>query len=168
MKLYDFFKEATANRKIKFDCNCINRFLTFSRILYPGSKLATYRRLHKYYEQPDYDYHQCMRFLSVLADNFDDYISHLYKNSNNIIKRDTSVGYYGCTNYYFEIEYPDDDYIDDVTGELIPGFRKYGFSKQHQPSPLVQMELFMDSQGIPLSMSLSQGNKSEQLTATPT
>lgn len=168
LKLDDFFRDATANRKIKYDCNLISRFLTFSRILYPASKLSTYRHLHYFYEQPHYEYYDSMRFLSVLAENFDEYISHLYKNSNNIIKRDTSVCYYDCTNYYFEIEYPDDDYVDEVTGEVTPGFRKYGFSKQHQPNPLVQMGLFMDSQGIPLSMSLSHGSKSEQLTAAPT
>lgn len=168
LRIDEFFEKATAGKKIKYDCHLINRFLTFSRILFPASKLATWRHLHLYYEQPDFEYHQCMRFLSVLAENLDDYIAHLYKFSNSIIKRDTSVCFYDCTNYYFEIEYPDEDYIDEVTGEVTKGFRKYGHSKQHQPSPLVQMGLFMDRQGIPLSMSLTPGNTSEQVTATPT
>lgn len=168
LKIDEFFQKVTENKKIKYDCHLINRILTFSRILYPASKLATHRHLHLYYEQPDFEYHQCMRFLSVLAENFDDYIAHLYKNSNNIIKRDTSVCFYDCSNFYFETEYPDDDYVDEVTGEVTQGFRKYGRSKQHQPSPLVQMGLFMDRQGIPLSMSLTPGNTSEQVTATPT
>lgn len=168
LKIDEFFQNVTENKKIKYDCHLINRILTFSRILYPASKLATHRHLHLYYEHPHFEYHQCMRFLSVLAENLDDYIAHLYKNSNNIIKRDTSVCFYDCSNYFFEIEYPDDDYVDEVTGEVTPGFRKYGRSKQHQPSPLVQMGLFMDRQGIPLSMSLTPGNTSEQVTATPT
>lgn len=168
LRIDEFFENITSDKKIKYDCQLINRILTFSRILYPGSKLATHRHRHLFYEQPHYEYHQSMRFLSVLAEHLDDYIAHLYKNSHNIVKRDTSVCFYDCTNFYFETEYPDDDYIDEVTGEVIRGFRKYGHSKQHQPSPLVQMGLFMDKQGIPLSMSLTSGNTSEQTTVTPT
>ena len=63
---------------------------------------------------------------------------------------------------------PDDDYVDEVTGEVFPGFRKYGISKEHRPNPIVQMGLFMDRHGIPLSMSLNPGNQNEQLSAVPT
>ena len=62
----------------------------------------------------------------------------------------------------------DDDYVDEVTGEVFPGFRKYGISKEHRPNPIVQMGLFMDRHGIPLSMSLNPGNQNEQLSAVPT
>src|SRR5699024_7144551 len=93
---------------------------------------------------------------------------HLYKYSSQIIDIDTSVCYFDCTNYYFEIESPDDDYVDEVTGEVFPGFRKYGISKEHRPNPIVQMGLFMDRHGIPLSMSLNPGNQNEQLSAVPT
>ena len=55
-----------------------------------------------------------------------------------------------------------------MTGEVFPGFRKYGISKEHRPNPIVQMGLFMDRHGIPLSMSLNPGNQNEQLSAVPT
>ena len=45
--------------------------------------------------------------------------------------------------------------------------RQYGFSKEHRPNPIVEMGLFMDSRGIPITMCLHPGNTSEQLTAIP-
>lgn len=167
LKLNDFFNNITADRKITFDCNIINRFLTYARILDPKSKLGTFDDMSTYYEQPDIPYHHMLRFMDVLAENYDSYISHLFEQSNNVIKRDNSVCYFDCTNYYFEIEHEDDDYIDEVTGEVFEGIRKYGPSKQHQPAPLVQMGLFMDKQGIPISMCISSGSTNEQKCVIP-
>lgn len=167
LELGSFFKNITNDSKITFDPNTVNRFLTFARILYPDSKLGTHQNLSHYYEKPSFDYIHILRTMDLLSANYDNYISYLFEKSKNIVKRDTSVCYYDCTNYYFEIESPDDDYIDDVTGEFTKGFRKFGISKQHQPAPLVQMGLFMDSDGIPLSMCLTSGSDNEQTTAIP-
>ncbi|MEG2543824.1 MAG: hypothetical protein RR986_03885 [Longicatena sp.] len=91
--------------------------------------------------------------MDFLEEQYDEYLKYLFINSNNIIKLDASVCYYDCTYYYFEIE--DEDVIDEITGEYIKGFRKYAPSKQQQPLPLVQMGLFMDGKGIPISMVLT-------------
>ncbi|MBM6931735.1 IS1634 family transposase [[Clostridium] spiroforme] len=169
LKIRDFFDDIVSRTKITYDVNEINRFVTFDRILEPCSKLGTFKHLDSYFEAPDIQYHNILKHHSLLAENFDDYIGHLFTNSNNIVKRDTSVCYFDCTNYYFEIEEPDEDDYDDVTGELISlGLRKYGISKQHQPAPLVQMGLFMDGAGIPISMCINPGNQNEQVCATAT
>lgn len=102
-----------------------------------------------------------------MYDHYDEYISHLYDASTKLIKRDTSVCFFDCSNYYFEIESNDEDYIDPVTGEVTKGLRKYGVSKEHRPNPIVQMGLFMDKDGIPLSMCISSGSDNEQTTAIP-
>lgn len=167
LRLKDFFKQKTIGRKITFDCYTISRFLTYARILDPASKSATLGRLSSYYEQPDFDYQHILRFMDLLAENYDDYLAWLYKNSNSIIKRDTSVLYYDCTNFYCECEQPDEDVVDEVTGEVINGLRRFGLSKEHRPNPIVEMGLFMDSRGIPITMCLYSGNTSEQLTAVP-
>ncbi len=167
LRLKDFFKQKTIGRKITFDCYTISRFLTYARILDPASKSATLGRLSSYYEQPDFDYQHILRFMDLLAENYDDYLAWLYKNSNSIIKRDTSVLYYDCTNFYCECEQPDEDVVDEVTGEVINGLRRFGLSKEHRPNPIVEMGLFMDSRGIPITMCLHSGNTSEQLTAVP-
>lgn len=167
LEIGSFFKSITKDSKITFDPNTVNRFLAFARILYPDSKLGTHQHLDHYYEKPSFDYVHILRTMDLLEAHYDEYIAFLFEKSKNIMERDTSVCYYDCSNYYFEIESPDDDYVDEVTGEIIKGFRKYGMSKQHQPAPLVQMGLFMDSDGIPLSMCLTSGSDNEQTTAIP-
>ncbi|MDO4556329.1 MAG: IS1634 family transposase [Lachnospiraceae bacterium] len=167
LKIGSFFEQLSADSKITFDPNTVNRFLTFARILYPDSKLGTYQHLDHYYEKPTFSYNHIMRTMDLMAAHYDEYLAHLFNASQKIVKRDTSVCYYDCSNYYFEIESPDEDYVDEVTGEIIKGFRKYGISKQHQPAPLVEMGLFMDSDGIPLTMCLTSGSDNEQTTAIP-
>lgn len=167
LNLKEFFQQKTPDRKITYDCFTISRFLTYARILDPRSKYSTWTRLPSYYEQPDFDYPHILRFMDILEENYDDYLAWLYKNSNAVVKRDTSVLYYDCTNFYFECEHPDEDVIDEVTGEVIRGLRKFGMSKEHRPNPIVEMGLFMDSRGIPISMCLHSGNTNEQTTAVP-
>lgn len=165
--IHTFFKKATSGSKITFDPDLVNRFLTFARILEPDSKLGTYDHLNRYYEKPDFNYVHILRTMDILAEHYDDYLCHLFEKSSGMIKRNTSVCYYDCTNYYFEIETDDDDYVDEVTGEIIKGLRKYGPSKEHRPNPIVEMGLFMDVDGIPLSMCITSGSDNEQTTAIP-
>lgn len=167
LELKDFFRQKTSDRKLTFDCFTISRFLTYARILDPASKLATWDRLSSYYEQPHFDYQHILRFMDLLESHYDDYLSWLYRNSNSIVKRDTSVLYYDCTNFYFECDQPDEVIIDEVTGEVIDGLRRFGMSKEHRPNPIVEMGLFMDSRGIPITMCLHPGNTNEQVTAVP-
>ena len=163
----DFLKKVTANSKITFDPDMVNRFMTYARILEPDSKLGTYDHLGRYYEQPDFEYVHMLRTMDILEQNYDDYLSHLFQHSNEIVPRDTSVCYFDCTNYYFEVETYDDDYVDEVTGEVIKGLRKYGPSKEHRTTPIVEMGLFIDSRGIPLSMCINSGSDNEQTCAIP-
>ena len=162
-----FFKKVIADSKITYDPNLINRCMTYARILEPDSKLGTYDHLDKYYEQLDFEYIHILRTMDILEQNYDEYISHLFDYSNRIIPRDTSVCYFDCTNYYFEIESSDEDYVDEVTGEIIKGLRKHGPSKEHRPNPLVEMGLFMDAHGIPISMCINSGSDNEQTCAIP-
>jgi transposase len=78
---------------------------------------------------------------------------------NDIIKRlygrDTSLVYYDVTNYYFETDDLDDD------------FKKKGISKEHRPNPIVQLGLFMDNNGIPITYQLFPGNTNDCLTFRP-
>jgi len=167
LELRTFFKEIQESSKITFDCNTINRFLTFARVLDPESKHGTFDKLDTYFEQPSFGYHQILRFMDVLHANYDRYLEHLFTHSGNVVNRDTSVCYFDCTNYYFETEEEDDEYLDEATGELLKGMRKYGPSKEHRPSPIVQMGLFIDGHGIPISMCINPGSDNEQKCAVP-
>lgn len=167
LNLSDFFKSVSSDRKITYDCNKICQFLTYARILDPASKYGTYDKLDTYYEKPQIEYQHMIRFLDILDRSSDQYLKHLFDNSENIVKRDTSVMYYDCTNYFFETEKPDEEIVDEVTGEIILGLRQFGISKENKTSPIVEMGLIMDSRGIPISMCIHPGNTNEQLTAVP-
>lgn len=167
LKIKDFFEKIQCSSKATFDCNTINRFLSFARILDPHSKLGTFDQLDSYYEKPSFSYQHILRFMDILSENYDSYLEHLFLNSQNITKRNTSVCYFDCTNYYFEIENEDDVYVDEVTGEVLKGLRRYGPSKEHRPNPIVQMGLFMDGNGIPISMCIHSGSDNEQICAVP-
>ena len=164
LNIKSFIDNITKDRKITFNLNDINRFLTFDRILDPKSKLASIETLKNFFESPSFSHQNVLRGMDILSENYDEYLKHLYENSENVLKRDTSICYYDCTNYYFEIENEDDTYIDEVTGEVLTGLRQYGPSKEHRPNPIVEMGLFMDKNGIPLTMGLYPGNTNEQKT----
>ena len=165
--LNEFFNNLNENSKATYSFNDVNRFLTFARIIDPSSKFHTVMNKDYYYECPDFEYQHIERFLDVLYENYDNYLNQLYEGSNNLLLRDTSVCYFDCTNYYSEIEDEDQDYVDEVTGELIEGLRKYGVSKEHRNTPIVQMGLFMDRDGIPLTMSITPGDNNETKCAIP-
>lgn len=124
LEISSFFDTITAGSKITFHPDLINRFLTCSRILAPDSKPGTLQHLRNYYEQPEFDYMHIMRTMELMEEHYDEYITHLFEKNNNIVKKNTSVCFYDCTNYYFEIETEDEDYVDEVTGEVIKGLRK--------------------------------------------
>ena len=167
LKINSFFGSITTDMKNEFDPDLVNRFLTYSRILNPDSKLGTHQNIGRYYEKPEFDYVHILRTMDIMQEHYEEYISHLYETSCRLVKRDTSVCFYDCSNYYFEIETDDEDYVDEVTGEVIKGLRKYGPSKEHRPNPIVEMGLFMDKDGIPLSMCITSGSDNEQTTAIP-
>ena len=146
--------EITDKYQFKFDLNDILSKLIYSRILFPASKLKTLELSKKFLEQPNFDYQHIERALPILCKESDFIQSELYKNSKKYAPRNNRVLYYDCTNFFFEIECEDD-------------FRKYGKSKENRPNPIVQMGLFMDGDGIPLSCEITPGNTNEQVTLKP-
>ena len=154
LKIKDICKEIGNKYQFKFDLNEILSYLVFARIIYPSSKLETYKQCQNFIEQPKFKLHDEYRALSYMADNIDFIQEKIFENSKNAIKRNSEIIYYDCTNYFFEIE------LDDE-------FRKYGINKQHQPKPQVGMGLFMDGDGIPLSFNIYPGNQNEQKTLIP-
>ena len=159
-------KHISKNHAFSYDMNAILSSLVYGRILFPGSKLSTCRQSRTLLEPPKMEYHQVVRALSVIAREFDTIQSELYQNSTRVLPRQTGVLFYDCTNFYFETE-EEDNITDEEADRNGIAARKYGYSKQHQPSPLVQMGLFMDYSGIPLAISINRGNRNEQTTLIP-
>ena len=147
-------KAIAKKHDFKYNLNSILSRLIYTRIMYPSSKLGTFEDSHKFIEQPDFELHQIYRALSVIAEESDYIQSALFKNSLKLAKRKTGVIYYDCSNFYFEIEQAEDD-------------KQFGLSKENRPLPIVEMGLFMDSEGIPLAFSINPGNQNEQLSLIP-
>ena len=152
--IHKICKDISNKYKYTYDLDNVISSLCYARVLSPSSKKASFEYTKGLLEEPNVDIQHIYRGLEILAKENDFFQSQLYKNSKDIITRKTGVLYYDCTNYYFEIEDEDD-------------FRKYGKSKEHRPNPIVQMGLFMDSDGIPLSFCMFNGNQNEQTTLTP-
>lgn len=165
-ELDDFFN--SINTKSKFNMNDINRYLVSDRILFPRSKQASFNNKDMYFAAPKYALHDSYRFLDILSNNLDGYLKQLYNGTKKLIDLDTSVLYYDCTNFYFETETEDDNDYDSDGNIIQWGLRKYGMSKEHRPNPIVQMGLFTDKNGIPLTFCIYPGSNNEQTTVIPT
>lgn len=155
------------NRKFDFDLDASLQLLVFGRVLRPASKLATSMKSDDYLERFDVSLQHIYRSLDVLADNEQYIQTRLYMNSLPVVKRDTTVLYYDCTNYFFETEKADPVIVGE-DGTRKPGLRQYGASKEHSPNPLVQMGMFIDNTGFPIALCINPGNTNEQVTLVPT
>lgn len=154
LRLDSVCRKIRNRHKFKFDLNAIFTDLIYARILAPSSKLSSYEYCKTLLEPPKYSLQNLYRALSVMSEESYFIQEEVYRNSNFIHNRNTTVLYYDCTNYYFEIESED-------------GIKKYGKSKEHRPNPIVTMGLFMDADGIPLAFDIFLGNQNEQTTLKP-
>ena len=154
LKINNICNTIQNNYQFHFDLNEILSYLVYARIIFPSSKLETFKQCQNFIEQPKFKLHDEYRALSYIAKNMDFIQESLFNNSKKVINRNSKVIYYDCTNYFFEIN--DEDEL-----------RKYGISKEHRPNPLVGMGLFMDGDGIPLSFNIYPGNQNEQKTLIP-
>jgi len=154
LKLDKICAQIVKKYEFDYDLNSILSRLLYLRILHPTSKKATYEHANELLEPPNFKPHQMYRALNVLAEQSDFIEEKVYKNSLNIVKRNTQILYYDCTNFFFELEEAD-------------GLKQYGVSKENRPNPIVQMGLFMDGSGLPLAFCITPGNQNEQTTLKP-
>ena len=138
LKLDKTCRDIQEEYKFEYDLADILSRLIYSRIIYPSSNLSAYEDSKRFIEQPAFELHDIYRSLDVLAEKCDAIQEFLYENSRKVVSRNTSVLYYDCTNYFFEIE--------EERGSC-----RYGKSKEHRPLPVIQMGLLMDGNGFPLS-----------------
>ena len=149
-------KEISKRHSYKFDLDSILSRLLYGRVIEPDSKIATCRYADTLIEKPLFKEHQVYRALDVLAEESDFIQESVYRNSFALGARNTGVIYYDCTNFFFEVEEPDVD-----------GLRKHGKSKENRPLPIVEMGMFIDRDGVPLSVCIHPGNTNEQVTLRP-
>ena len=154
LRLHELCEDIAKKYKFTYDLKAILEYLIYSRVLFPKSKKATFDMINRFVDAPSIEEHQIYRALDVIEKNMDLIQAHVYKYSHKIVKRDKTVLYYDCTNFFFE-------------SEIDKGLKQHGYSKEHRPNPIVQMGLFTDGEGIPLAFDITPGNTCEQITLRP-
>lgn len=140
--------------QFKFDLGEIMRQLVMCRILWPASKLETWKMAATLALVKPVGLHQIYRALLAIEKNMDYLQERLFHYSKDMLGRNTSVIYYDCTNFFYE---------SATETEL----RRPGASKENRRTPIVQMGIFMDADGLPLAFNINPGNTNEQTTLRP-
>ena len=160
--LIDLFTHYKAQYKIEYDLTGFIRLLIYGRLLNPASKIATVTQNNDYY-QPiinnpyEFNVYDSLDFVYKYRKTI---FNTLNKAMLNKFNRKSSLVFYDVTNFYFEIEDPDSDIENEK------GIRKMGVSKEERKLPIVQMGLFMDEQGFPISVEMFPGNTLDHQTVT--
>ena len=169
LELDELLASIKHDSKIQFDLQGIVRLLVYGRLLDPASKSATMGQKDKYYRP---------MVRSENDDNVYDALDILQRNRGKILRRmNTCISratgrtggtiFYDVTNFFFEIGGPDADAVDDDGNVTATGFRKNGVSKENRKEPIVQLGLFMDDDGIPISIEEFPGNTLDHHTLKP-
>ena len=161
LELDDFIKKHLTKIRFRGEYSLakIFKFLVLMRILLPDSKRASCQMKNGLYGmETNFTLPDVYRALDQIADFEVESQRHLNEMVKEKIGRDLSHAFYDVTNYYFEIDFPDGE--NDL--------RQRGVSKEHRVDPIAAMGLFMDSNGLPVNMSIFPGNTSETLTLQPT
>ena len=167
LDISSILKNKQYSTNIEYSLSKACELLTYSRIINPGSIKYTYEHKNLFFEPFDLSLDDLYRSLKPMLDCKEDIFKIIWNNTKDKYNRDASTSYYDCTNYYFEIEY-DDENIKDENGNIIKkGLRKRGPEKNHRPDPIVEMGLLLDSKGFPISYNLFSGNTSEKETLVP-
>ncbi len=153
--------------KIRYDLAGIVRLLVYGRLLEPASKCATMSQNEKWLDPV---------VSSENGDNVYDALTVVERNRRQILRRmNTCITrgtgrragtvFYDVTNFFFETEDADpDETVETVAAdgskksETVKGLRQRGVSKENRREPIVQTGLFLDDQGIPLSIEEFPGN----------
>ena len=138
----------------EFKINNIMKLLVFARALFPESKKSTYENRNIFFENTNFSLEEVYNALTYIEPFKENLQSYIYDHIQEQYKPNNECVFYDVTNYYFEIDDPDE-------------LRKKGVSKEHRTSPIVQMGLFMDTLGLPMCYKLFEGNTTDCLTLKP-
>ena len=152
--------------KIEYDLLGLTRLMVYGRILEPDSKYSTFMQKDNYVfpvtsSCSEKELYRSLDVLNKCSEKIQNRIN--LRISQSSIGRVTDLTYYDVTNYYFETMYNDEDIMDETGKNIIKtALRKKGVSKENRPQPIVQMGLFIDQNGIPISFDIFPGNTQDK------
>ena len=167
--LDELFASVKFSSKIGYDLTGIVRLLAYGRLLDPASKSATMSQNDRYYRP---------LVSSANDDSVYDALDVIQRNAKQIVRRmntcvtrgtgrSSKVVFYDVTNFFFETPRPDPDTTDADGNVIEKGLRKMGVSKESRRQPVVQLGLFLDDGGIPISFGMFPGNILDHHTLRP-
>ena len=165
--LMAFFASYKNFTKIQYNVYSFVKLMVFGRLLNPASKMATVSQNGDYYEtvlDPGHNPDNIYDTLDFMAENHGKIIRRMNTNLVRKAHRDPEIIFYDVTNFYYEIEDPDEDEPDEEGTVISKGLRKMGVCKEERKQPIVQMGLFMDDRGIPIAVESFPGNTLDHLT----
>lgn len=140
----------TQNKHFRFKVSDFVRAMIYSQISNPGSKLkASENVIPNLYNIDPFSYDQILDGIEYIGLDYAKYIELFNHQINELWPRDTSVNFFDCTNYFFEI---------DLEDEL----RQKGPSKEQRHDPIIGQALLLDANQLPIGMMMYPGNKSEK------
>lgn len=146
-KYIDLMQTATDFRFNVFD---MMSSLVYARLVHPCSKSKTYDEvIPRLFDSYDYSLNQLYDGLEYIGCEYEKIIEIYNHQIQQHYKFDTSHTYFGCTNFYFEIDKEDD-------------FRRKGPSKENRKEPIVGLGLLLDANQIPIGMKMFPGNQNEK------
>ncbi len=167
LEISKVLKNHTKNENFEYDIDKILKLLVYQRILTPVSKSKTIRLQDNMYGEWDATLHDVYRSLDQFSKLKDNIKLQMHNTISGSIGREATLVFYDVTNYYFDTDFNDEDVLDDEGNVVYEALRKRGPSKEKKPKPIVQMGLFMDSNGIPISYELFPGNNTDPITYIP-
>lgn len=154
LNLADLINKRRQHVNASFNINVLFQHLIYSRLLWPDSKLGTWENRHVFYGHTDYDLQHVYRSMDYILKWRTDILKTIDSSIRKNFGRKGYIIFYDVTNYFFEI---DDNDSDD-------GLRAKGVSKEHRPLPIIQLGLFMDELGLPITYELFRGNVNDSVT----
>lgn len=136
-------------KKSEYDLEKVFRFLTFSQIVHPSSKIKEFANKDKFLEDFSFSEDQMYRAVNLIGEHYDNFLEYIRGELKSFYKINDKHNYFDATNIYFEV---------DKENEML----KRGPEKNHRHDPILGLGLLLDGNGIPLNYTIFPGNQSEQ------
>lgn len=133
----------------------IFKWLVYSRLCFPASKLKTCDYLLTYHGL-EFQVQDLYRYMDKLYNNYKEIIQLIsFEHTKKLLGGSINIVFYDVTTLYFEVDQEDE-------------LRKTGFSKEgkHQ-NPQIVLGLLVGLEGYPLAYEIFEGNKFEGHTMIP-
>jgi transposase len=165
--LNKIISEYSKTKKYEYNLDSILKLLVFQRCLNPDSKSKNIEAQKEMYGTWNNKLHDCYRSLDDIAFLQEEIQSKIHKVVSKDTCRVSTLVFYDVTNYYFDTDFNDPDEVDENGKITYESLRKRGPSKEKKPKPIVQMGMFVDTNGIPISYKLFPGNNTDPITYIP-